>query len=121
MKQTTAILVIVLMVHPVFAQQPLAVSMPQGKIGIRSYKTPIVSPIRLGNSGRLQTLIRAGKLYLTVQDAVALAIENSLDLEVSRYGPLMATWQLRRAKAGGPLRGVTGGNTQIGRWLVDKV
>jgi outer membrane protein TolC len=51
---------------------------------------------------------------LTVQDALALAIENNLDLEVNRYGPIVAEWRLQRAEAGGPLRGVTSGSSQIG-------
>jgi outer membrane protein TolC len=58
----------------------------------------------------MNELIRGGKLYLTVQDAIALAIENNLDLEVARYGPLNAEWNLKRAEAGGPLRGVTSQN-----------
>jgi outer membrane protein TolC len=46
-----------------------------------------------------------------VQDALAVAIENNLDLEVDRYGPLSAEWNLKRQLAGGPLKGVTSGNT----------
>src|SRR5260370_35316510 len=57
--------------------------------------------------------MRAGKLYLTVQDAIALAIENNLDLEVDRYGPIGAEWQVELQQAGGPLRGVTTGNTLV--------
>ena len=40
-----------------------------------------------------------------------MAIENNLDLEVDRYGPVSAEWYLERVQAGGPLRGVTAGNT----------
>jgi outer membrane protein TolC len=72
-----------------------------------------VPPIQTGNSGHLHSLIRAGKLYITVQDAIALAIEGNLDLEIDRYGPLAAKWELVRAQAGGPLRGVTGGNSVV--------
>jgi len=68
-------------------------------------------PVQLKNSNRLHDLIRGGRLYLTVQDAIALAIENDVDLEVDRYGPLLAEWNLKRQQAGGPLRGVTAGNT----------
>src|SRR5271165_3565787 len=74
---------------------------PSGPVLIRSYKPTFVPPVRLGNSKRLKDLIRAGKLYLTVQDAIAVAIENNLDLEVDRYGPLIAQSQLQRAQAGG--------------------
>jgi len=52
-------------------------------------------------------------LYLTVEDAIALAIENNLDLEVDRYGPLNAVWAVKRAQGGGPLRGVTNGNSLV--------
>jgi outer membrane protein TolC len=51
-------------------------------------------------------LTHAGNLYLSAQDAVALAVENSLDIEVQRYGPLLAQEVLRRAQAGGALRNV---------------
>ena len=69
---------------------------------------PTRPPIRLQNSSRLNGLMRAGNLYLTVADALALAIENNLNLEIDRYGPLLADSALERAKAGGPLRGVPG-------------
>jgi outer membrane protein TolC len=100
------------LVSPSLAQeQAIDVERPQAPFLFRPYQAPSVPPARLKNSGRLQDLIRAGKLYLTLQDAIALAIENNLDLEVDRYGPLSAEWQLERQQAGGPLRGVTGGNT----------
>jgi outer membrane protein len=82
-------------------------------IGLRSYIGATVPPPNVKNGNRLNDLIRAGKLYLTVQDAIAIAIENNLDLEVNRYGPVNAIWGLKRAEAGGPLRGVTSGNTLI--------
>ena len=61
----------------------------------------------------LNSLLRAGKLYLTVQDAIALAIENNLDLEIDRYGPLLAQSALERAQAGGPIRGVPSASAQV--------
>ena len=71
------------------------------RIPFRSYAPPVVSGSRLSNSHRLHDLLRAGKLYLTVQDALALAIENNLNLEIDRYGPLLAQSALERQKAGG--------------------
>ena len=50
--------------------------------------------------------MRAGNLYLTAPDVVALAIENNLDVEVQRYGPLLAKEVLLRAQSGGVLRSV---------------
>jgi len=65
-----------------------------------------VAPINLSNSGRLEALLRAGKLYLSLQDAVALALENNLDIELQRYGPQLAESDLLRARAGGVVRGI---------------
>lgn len=45
-------------------------------------------------------------MYLSARDVVALAIENNIDVEVQRYGPLLAREVLRRAQAGGALRSV---------------
>lgn len=97
---------------PVMAQAPIQPVKPNEPWGIRTYSAPMVPPIRMNNSDRLASLMRAGKLYLTVQDAIALALENSIDLEVARYGPLTALWQLNRAEAGGTLPGVPSGASQ---------
>src|SRR5579884_3740466 len=86
-------------------EQAIAPERPHAPVFIRPYKAPFVPPVRLNNSVRLHTLLRAGKLYLTVQDAIALAIENDLNLEVARYGPLLAQWAVERQEAGGALRG----------------
>lgn len=72
----------------------------------RPFRARPVPPINMANSSRLESLMRAGNLYLSAQDAVALAIENNLDIEVQRYGPLLAQEVLRRARAGGALRSV---------------
>lgn len=92
---------------------PSTVSRPQVMVPIRNYMAPTVAPARLANSPRLYTLIRAGNLYLSAEDALALAIENNLGLEIARYGPQLADSALERARAGGPLRGVPAGNSQI--------
>src|SRR5688572_26942483 len=70
------------------------------------YTPRVVAPINLGNSPRLESLLRAGRLYLSLQDAVALALENNLDIELQRYGPRLAEADLLRAQAGGVVRGV---------------
>ena len=63
--------------------------------------------LRLNNSNRLEALLRAGNLYLSLQDVIALALENNLDIETQRYGALIAEANIVRAQAGGALRGVT--------------
>jgi len=62
----------------------------------------------LDNSGRLQDLIVDGKLRLTLDDAIALALENNLEIAVTRYDLPIAQTDLLRAKGGGATRGVAG-------------
>ncbi len=89
------------------AQEPTVEPVrPSAFVAVRPYLPPQVPPVRLQNSGRLANLIRAGMLYLTVQDAIALALENNIDIEVARYNPILAEWQLERSRAGGALPGV---------------
>ncbi len=51
----------------------------------QKYRTSYVAPIDMSNSGRLDQLIRAGNLYLSLNDAIALVLENSIGLELQRY------------------------------------
>jgi outer membrane protein TolC len=51
-------------------------------------------------------LVRDGKLYLSIHDAIVLAVENNLDVEISRYDLLLADTDLTRAQGGGNLRGL---------------
>ncbi|HSU58403.1 MAG TPA: TolC family protein [Bryobacteraceae bacterium] len=94
--------------------QSIAPQRSKANVFVRPYLAPTVPPSRMGNSTRLHALVRAGKLYLTVQDAIALAIENNIDIEVNRYNPLIDAWNLERAEAGGPLPGVPSGVSQAG-------
>ncbi len=91
-----------------FAQTAARLEPPKGGWGAltRPYQARSAPPIQLTNSPRLESLIRAGNLYLSAKDVIALAIENNLDVEVQRYGPLLAREVLRRAEAGGVLRSV---------------
>jgi outer membrane protein len=76
------------------------------------YTSREIAPINLSNSGRIESLLRAGRLYLSLQDAVALALENNLDIELQRYGPQIAAADLLRTQAGGVARGVPTGISQ---------
>jgi outer membrane protein TolC len=91
---------------------PIAPTKPQGLPFVRSYKSVNVPPLRLTGSGRLSGMIQAGNIHLTARDAIALALESSLDLEMARYNLVMANWAVERAESGGPLRGVTGANNE---------
>jgi outer membrane protein len=70
------------------------------------YRRPQVSALNTGSGVRLQSLIRDGKLYLSARDAIALAIENNLDVEIERYNLILADTDRRRAAGGGNLRGI---------------
>jgi outer membrane protein TolC len=62
----------------------------------------------MSNSERLHALLSEGKLRLSVEDAIALALENNLDISVARYSLGYAQTDLLRAKSGGATRGVPG-------------
>lgn len=93
-------------------QQGIEPIRPPGIILKRPYLPVAVPPIRLANSERMKLLIRAGKLYLTAHDAIALALENNIDIESARYNATLLSWNLERAQAGGALPGVPSGATQ---------
>lgn len=95
--------------------QTIAPVRPVGSVFRRPYIEVNTPPIRMGNSQRLTDLIRAGQLHLTVQDAILLALENNIDIEVARYGPIVSEWRLQRAEAGGALPGVPSAASQAGQ------
>jgi len=76
--------------------------------GFYPYTVPSLPGPRLDNSQRLQDLIVDGKLTLTLDDAIALALENNLEVAVTRYDLPIAQTDLLRAKGGGATRGVAG-------------
>ncbi len=65
-----------------------------------------VGPAVLSNTPRLESLVRSGNLYLSVQDVIAVTLENNLDIAIQRYAPALAREGLRRTQAGQPLRTV---------------
>lgn len=60
----------------------------------------VVAAPRLGDSSRLASLIHGGSLHLTARDAIALALENNLDIAIQRFGPFLASEDLRRTEGG---------------------
>jgi outer membrane protein TolC len=65
----------------------------------------------LANSARLGDLIRDGRLVLSLQDAIYLALENNLDIAAQRYVPALAETDILRSKGGGITRGTGGVGT----------
>jgi outer membrane protein TolC len=70
------------------------------------YAFPSVPEPRLADSRRLQDLIVDGKLTLSLEDAIALALENNGGIAVARFELPIAQTDLLRAKGGGATRGV---------------
>src|SRR3954447_1700844 len=71
------------------------------------YQMPHVPAVAFTNSPRLGDLVRAGRLYLSLDDAIALAIENNLDIEYQRFNREAARYDLVRSQGGGITRGLT--------------
>jgi len=70
------------------------------------YRRVNVPRFSAAGEARMASLIRDGKLYLSLHDAIELAIENNLDVEVERYNLLLAETDITRAKGGGSTRGI---------------
>jgi outer membrane protein len=66
-----------------------------------------VAPLDLSNSPLIRQVLRSGNIYLSLPDAIALAIQNNLDIELERYSLPAADMELLRAKGGGVPRGLT--------------
>ena len=94
-----------------YTRQP-ALAIPHSHNPFDAYAPSQVPEPDLANSPRLQRLIRDGKLYISLQDAIALALENSLDLAIARYNLPIADTDIQRTKAGGSFRGVNTGVVQ---------
>jgi outer membrane protein len=79
---------------------------------LQPYTPQELAPPNLGNSPRIDSLMRDGKIYLSIDDAVALALENNLDLDIARYNLNIAEADLLRAKSGASILGVNTGIVQ---------
>ena len=72
---------------------------------------PVDQP-NLGNSPRIDALMHDGKIYLSIDDAVALTLENNLDIDIARYNLNIADTDFLRAKSGANILGVNAGIVQ---------
>ncbi|MGA2329349.1 MAG: TolC family protein [Bryobacteraceae bacterium] len=70
------------------------------------YRAKPAPPVDFRDSSRIDGLLRGGNLYLSLADAIALALENNLDVELQRLGPGIADSDVLRAKGGGAIRGI---------------
>ena len=79
---------------------------------IGPYKPRYLAPPNLANTARIDQLMHDGKLYLSLNDAIALALENNLDIAIARYNLNIADTDVLRAKAGAAILGVPLGIVQ---------
>ena len=86
--------------------------MPKSHNPLAPYIGTNVPASPMANSPRLNQQVRDGKLYLSLQDAISLALENNLDIAIARYNLPIADTDVLRTKAGGIFRGVNTGVVQ---------
>ena len=79
---------------------------------IGPYTARHIGPPNLANTARIDQLMHDGKLYLSLNDAIALALENNLDIAIARYNLNIADTDLLRARAGASILGVPLGIVQ---------
>src|ERR1700727_1342324 len=114
-----------------WAQEPPAAPTPQntpqpGALAVLNYSQPVshfpnpigpysprhVAAPNLANTARIDSLMHDGKVYLSLNDAIALALENNLDVAIARYNLNIADTDVLRAKAGANILGVNAGVVQ---------
>jgi outer membrane protein TolC len=86
--------------------RPFHVDMPHSHNPLFPYMPSNAPELDMSNSPRLQNLIRDGKIYISLRDAIAVAIENNLDLAYFRYNFPIAQTDILRTKAGSTANGV---------------
>jgi outer membrane protein len=121
-----AMLACVLPLTELFAQAPEPAPAPAQAVHLQDYSKPrsafphflqsyepqqIPEP-NFGNSPRVDSLMHEGKIYLSIDDAVALTLENNLDIDIARYNLNIADTDYLRAKSGANILGVNAGIVQ---------
>ena len=67
---------------------------------INVYRPTTIPKANFANSVRLDNLVKDGKIYLSLSDAIALAIENNYDIAIARYDLDIADTDILRTKTG---------------------
>src|SRR5580698_6197687 len=94
------------------AQPALRLDIPHSYNPFNAYRASLVPQPELANSSRVDTLVNNGVLELSLKDAIALALENNLDIAIARYNLPIAAADVLRTQAGGSFRGVNTGVVQ---------
>jgi outer membrane protein TolC len=108
----TMIAVIISTASAGWAQSDYSKSAPMFPQVFKPYEPRHVPQPNLTNSARLNQVIQDGKLMLSLDDAIALALENNLDLMIARYNLPIADTDVLRTKSGALVRGVNTGILQ---------
>ncbi len=90
-------------------------SKPAGRLlgdPINWYRPTSIAKASFANSVRLGDMVKDGKIYLSLSDAIALALENNYDIAIARYNLDIADTDVLRSRAGSQLRGVNAGVVQ---------
>ena len=110
MKSAVVIVLCFVLATPAFPQTPELQAANRGPFVswfTHNYTARPLPRVNFEDSARIDKLMRAGNLYLSLRDTIALALENNLDLEYARYNPRLAEANLLRASAGSLLRNVS--------------
>ena len=97
--------------HP-YSDQDYSRGMKQWPNPFVVYGTREVAPLNVANSGRTDSLLIDGKLYLSLNDAVAMALEDNLDIGIQRYNLSIADTDVLRTSSGAVALGVNAGLLQ---------
>ncbi len=116
LSRLTAMVLVLALASPatVLAQAPVDYSKPRSHLPtfVAPYVPRIVPEPRVSNTARIERMMQEGSLMLSLSEAIALALENNLDLAIARYNLSIADTDLLRTKAGGTVRGVATGLVQ---------
>ena len=93
-------------------QPALRLDIPHSHNPLDTYRATLVPQPNLANSPRIDALVHNGVLDLSLNDAIALALENNLDIAIARYNIPIARADVLRTQAGGSFRGVNTGVVQ---------
>ncbi|MBS1801130.1 MAG: TolC family protein [Acidobacteria bacterium] len=90
----------------------LRLDIPHSYNPLNTYRATLVPKPNLANTPRIDSLVHDGVLELSLNNAIALALENNLDLAIARYNIPIAEADILRTRAGGSFRGVNTGVVQ---------
>jgi outer membrane protein TolC len=102
----------VIQTAPAAPQPALRLDIPHSSNPFHTYRPTLVPQPNLANSPRIDALVKDGVLELSLKDAIALSLENNLDIAIARYNIPIAAADVLRTQAGGLFRGVNTGVVQ---------